>query len=49
MVIELGVDEISATKTIARLLNAGTIEHRIIDKSAKLKGLVVVNRELSDA
>ena len=48
MVIELGVDEISVTKTIARLLNAGTIEHRIIDKSAKLKGLVVVNREPSD-
>lgn len=49
MVLELGVDEIGATKTIARLLNAGVIEHRIIDKSAKLKGLVVVNREPSNA
>ena len=48
MVLELAMDELGAMKTLAKLLNAGTIEHRVIDKSAKLRGLVVVNREVTN-
>lgn len=47
MVLELGMEEVEATRTIARFLKLGTIENRVFDKSAKLRGLFVVGRPVN--
>lgn len=42
MVLEFEMDEMLATRTIARLLKSGAIAHQVVDKSTKLRGLRVM-------